>query len=96
MLPKTMLLSTDLQGTATTVNVTLTGQLTTGINLAGNVPVNVSLQGSLTTGIPLQGTIVINVGFLANLFAAKKARGLSQCGHPMFTKCERHHLGEES
>ena len=96
MLPKTMLFSGDLQGSATTVDVKLTGSLTTGINLAGNVPVGVALSGTLTTGIPLQATITINVSFLANLFAAKKARALSQCGHPMFTKCERQHLGEES
>ena len=96
MLPKTILFSDiGFVGTIFVSDVALSGSLSTGVNLAGSITNNVVVSGPLTTGIALVGTININVGLSGPLFTAKVGRALSTCGHPMFTKCERTHLGEE-
>jgi len=96
MIPKTILVAPDLFAGNIPLTVSVSGALTTDIPLAGTVPVTVSVSGLLTTGILLVATIHVDVGLSGPLFAAKKGRALASCGHPMFTKCDRTHLGEDS
>ena len=96
MKPKTLLVPSSSMVGAVPVDVTLSGSLTTEIRLEAAPSVSVALSGALTTGIQLVAAINVNVGLFGPLFTAKVGRALSQCGHPMFTKCERQHLGEES
>lgn len=78
------------------ISLDASGSLSTGIVLAGSAPVTINPTGSLTTGIQLVGNAPIEIVGSGNLKAGKVGRGLKNCGHPMFTKCERLHLGEES
>jgi hypothetical protein len=94
MIPKTILFSDQLNGSIP-VSVTLSGNLTTAIQLTGTITINVTPSGPLTTSILMVSTIPITLALGGPLFAAKKAGALKQCGHPMFTKCSRSHLGEE-
>ena len=85
----------QLQGAAS-ITLSPSGSLTSGINLGGTAPVTLNPTGTLTSGIQLVGNAPITIAPAGVLKAGKVGRGLKNCGHAMFTKCERQHLGEES
>jgi hypothetical protein len=95
MIPKTILFS-DQMNASIPVSVSLSGELTTAIQMTATITINVTPSGALTTAILMLASMVIALN-IPNpaLFTAKLATRLAECGHPMFTKCERTHLGDD-
>jgi Concanavalin A-like lectin/glucanases superfamily len=79
------------------ISITMSGDLTTQIQFAATITVTIAPTATLTTVIQMLAQVAIQLN-VPNplLFAAKMATRLAECGHPMFTKCARAHLGEES
>lgn len=79
----------DVRTATIQASVSLSGSLTTGIQLAGTIGVNVAAAAGLTTQIQMVGNVGVNVVLAPDeLFTAKKAERLDECGHPLFTKCD--------